>query len=319
VYLCCGDALFDVFIESPESENSVSLSGVVGGSPLNVAIGLSRLGHHSRYFTKISSDPFGVRMARHLAENDLDTSLCIDTDQNTTLAIVEKQADGSAKYVFYIDNTADASILDTELPTRLPDDIKLLHVASYSTVLPGTGTALKQLVKRESANRLISYDPNLRLMIEPNLDVWRDSFEAIAAESFVIKASDEDVDALFGAGEYEAYFKRCFELGAQLVFLTRGPDGGIGRDANGQSVELPGVSVDVEDTVGAGDTFQAVVLHWLSNAEVGQNSSGRFVLQGDFDLEACLQAAIVAAGITCTKKGADLPKLTELQEALASN
>ena len=255
MFLSCGDALFDLFMDSDANVNTVALSGGVGGSPLNVAIGLCRLGHHSRFLTKVSSDPFGQRMSRHLQENNLDTSLCIETDQNTTLAIVEKNTDGSAKYVFYLDNTADASITSDDIPAQLSNDIKFLHVGSYSTVLPQTGAALQSLVKREAANRAISYDPNLRLMVQPDINVWKAAFDHISQHAFVIKASDEDVDALLGENKHRSFLELCLERGAQAAFITRGPNGAMAMDSSGQLVDVAGVSVEVEDTVGAGDTF----------------------------------------------------------------
>lgn len=317
MFLSCGDALFDLFVDSNPDANDIALSGVVGGSPLNVAIGMARLGHHSQYFTKISADPFGQRMQRHLDENDLDTSLCIATDQNTTLAIVEKQADGSAKYVFYTDNTADASITTEELPPKLSNDTQLIHFASYSTVLSKTGPALQALVARESQHRAISYDPNLRLMVVPDINLWKNAFEAIGKHAFVIKASDEDVDALMGPGNHDEFLQRCLDMGAQVAFLTRGPDGAIGVDATGQRVELPGVSVTVEDTVGAGDTFHTAVLHWLvTHNHVGAVENGRTTLSGSLDLNACVQFALQAAAITCTRRGADLPSLKDVEGLL---
>jgi len=319
VFLCCGDALFDLFVDSDANDNNMGLSGGVGGSPLNVAIGLSRLGHHSRFFTKLSNDPFGQRMRAHLADNRLDTDLCVDTDQNTTLAIVEKKPDGSAKYVFYTDNTADASIESSDVPASIPDDVQFLHVASYSTVLPVTGRTLIGLVERESQHRAVSYDPNLRLMIEPDGAVWRQAFERIASCAFVIKASDEDVDTLIGPGQYDQFIERCLELGAQAVFVTRGPDGAMGADCTGQRVDLPGVSVSVEDTVGAGDTFHAAVLHWLAtHGHVGAIDNGRSTLSGQLDLDGCVRFALQAAAITCTRRGADLPNLDDINAALSS-
>ena len=317
MFLSCGDALFDLFVDSDPKQNNIALSGVVGGSPLNVAIGLARLGHHSQFFTKISSDPFGQRMKRHLVENNLDTSLCVDTDQNTTLAIVEKQHDGSAKYVFYTDNTADASITTADLPPPLSSDTQFIHLASYSTVLPETGAALQTLVARESAHRAISYDPNLRLMVEPDLSLWKKAFEAIAQHAFVIKASDEDVDALMGPGRHDEFLDKCLAMGAQVAFLTRGPDGAIGVDATGQRVDLPGISITVEDTVGAGDTFHTAVLHWLvTHNHVGDINDGRTKLSGSLDLEACVKFALQAAAITCTRRGADLPSLKDIEAIL---
>lgn len=317
MFLSCGDALFDLFVDSNSDQNNIALSGVVGGSPLNVAIGLARLGHHSQFFTKISSDPFGQRMKRHLAENDLDTSLCVNTDQNTTLAIVEKQQDGSAKYVFYTDNTADASITKADLPPTLSSDTQFLHLASYSTVLPKTGLSLQALVARESEHLAISYDPNLRLMVEPDINLWKNAFKAIGQHAFVIKASDEDVDALLGPDKHDEFLDSCLAMGAQVVFLTRGPDGATGVDATGQRVDLPGVSITVEDTVGAGDTFHTAVLHWLvTHNHVGAVENGRAKLSGSLDLTGCVQFALQAAAITCTRRGADLPSLRDIEAIL---
>ncbi len=317
MFLCCGDALFDLFVDSDAYANDIALSGGVGGSPLNVAIGLSRLGHHSRYFTKISQDPFGQRMRRHLDNNRIDTTLCVDTEQNTTLAIVEKNFDGSAKYVFYTDNTADASITSADLPHSLPDDIGVLHVGSYSTVLPDSGKSLLSLVDRESKRCAISYDPNLRLMVEPDIALWRHAFEQIGQHAFFIKASDEDIDELIGEGKYDEFLQRALDMGASVAVVTRGPDGAMATDATGQRVDLPGVKVIVEDTVGAGDTFQAAVLHWLvTNQHIGTGDGGKPVLSGKLDLEACVAFALQAAAITCSRRGADLPSLDVIEKAL---
>ncbi len=316
MFLCCGDSLFDLFVDSDSQDNDIALSGGVGGSPLNVAIGLSRLGHHSRYLTRLSTDPFGQRMQRHLDNNQIDTSLCVQTGQNTTLAIVEKQNDGSAKYVFYTDNTADASINPADIPDTLPADIQVLHVASYSTVLPETGATLQALVERESQHRAISFDPNLRLMVEPDLTLWRQAFKNIGQHAFFIKASDEDVDALVGEGQYEKFLQQCLQLGAQVAVVTRGPNGAMAADANGQTVTLPGLEIEVEDTVGAGDTFQAAALHWLvSNHHIGALDHGRTQLTGELDLAACVSFAIKAAAVTCTRRGADLPRLNDIESS----
>jgi len=317
VFLCCGDALFDLFIGPNSSGTDVELAGDVGGSPLNVAVGLARLGNQSRFLTRLSSDLFGQRMRAYLRQNNIDTSLCTDTSQNTTLAIVETQDDGSARYVFYTDNTADASLAREDLPTPLPADVAILHVASYSTVLPITGKTLLKFVQRESGHRAISYDPNLRLMVQPDVSRWQETFQNIASHAFVVKASDEDVDALFGVGEYDAFFQRCFDLGVQVVFLTRGPDGALAADCKGQKVDLPGVPIDVLDTVGAGDTFQAAILHWLAHYQhISTNKTGRKSLAGVLNLEQCVRFALHAAALTCTRRGADLPTLQQVTATL---
>lgn len=339
VFLSCGDALFDLFLsgssKSGDTANSgdtisaVTLHGDVGGSPLNVAFGLARLGHDARYLTKLSSDPFGARMRQFLTTNNVDSSLCIDTDLNTTLAIVETQEDGSANYVFVIDNTADVSLTVEELPQKLTEAIQVLHFASYSTVVPSTSEALGVLAERERNRRIISYDPNLRPSIEPDLDVWRKAFLRFASSADFIKASDEDIEALYGnattlnsAGREDRFVSDCFGHGAQLVLITRGAEGVSGYNPDGSSVHRPGIEVDVVDTVGAGDTIQAAMLHWLAteghlaastSVQPGQGATEEpAALSGEVDLAASIDFAIRAAAITCGRSGADLPYRSEL-------
>jgi len=292
MFLCCGDALYDLFIVDDNSS-----------SPL------ARFGHKSGYLSKLSTDLYGQRMREFLQRNNIDASLCIDTDLNSTLAIVEKQADGSARYVFYTDNTADVSLQPDELPDPLPDSIRVVHVASYSTAVDPTATTLIKLTERETGKRVISYDPNLRPSIEPDIDIWRNVFSAHAASANLIKASDEDIEILLGKKREDQFVADCFGHGAQVVFITRGADGASGYKPNGEHIKVPGVKVDVQDTVGAGDTFQAATLHWLQTENHITDSNQ---IEGEVDIQASMEFAIRAAGITCTRKGADLPTLEEL-------
>lgn len=311
MFLSCGDALFDLFAseKSTDSVGAISLAGAVCGSPMNVALGLARLGHHSRYITRLSSDLFGERIREYLAENNVDTSLSIDTDLHTTLAIVQKQSDGSADYAFYINNTADVSMTNEDIPQSLPDDLRVLHFGSYSTAVDPTASTLMSLAKRQSASHVISYDPNLRPSIEPDTARWQEVFNVFGRTANLIKASDEDIETLLGKNSEERFVADCFSMGAQLVFITRGPNGASGFKPDGSSVHVPGASVSVVDTVGAGDTFQTTLLHWL--AAEGHITEAADI-QGEVDLDASMKLAIRAAGITCTRRGADLPTLADL-------
>jgi len=316
VFLSCGDSLFDMFVAAADqggkdvSDNTrISVEGVVGGSPMNVALGMSRFGHNSRYLTKLSNDLFGKRIAQFLDNNAVDRTLSVPTDLNSTLAMVETRPDGSAQYVFYIQNTADVAMTVDELPAALPDDVRVLHFGSYSTAVePGAGT-LQHLAARESAQRLISYDPNLRLSIQPDVSVWRASFEKFAASANLVKASDEDIESLYGKDSEDNFIADCFSHGAQLVYITRGPDGGSAFSSTGENAVAEGVSVNVVDTVGAGDTFQAAILHWLADKNhIGSGAS----IEGSVDLQGSLAFATKAAAITCSRRGADLPVLADL-------
>ncbi len=323
MFLCCGDALFDMFVQLPSAReddgdlqsvtqsDSVTLTGGMGGSPLNVAVGLARLGNESHYFTQFSNDIFGQQLRLALSRNHVDLSLSTSTNANTTLAIVATNSDGSARYSFYCQKTADVSIGAEALPIELPANIGVLHFGSYTTVKEPTASSLQTLARRESAQRIISYDPNLRLQIKPDINRWLGALNAFCACANVVKASNEDIASLFGPDQEEAFVEFCLHRGVQLVFITRGNKGASGYDATGAIVHRPGVEVEVVDTVGAGDTFQAAVLHWLVHNEC-VNVTAPDRLNDRVDLTACIDFAIRAAAITVSRRGADLPGLADI-------
>lgn len=310
MFLCCGDSLFDMFVAAAdEGPAKITINGIAGGSPMNVAVGLARMSHASAYLTQLSSDVFGEKLKAFLADNKVDTSLCPPTDLGTSLAFVNKQADGSADYSFYIENTADSSFEQAQLPEQLADSIRVVHFGSYSTAIGSTADTLAALARREQDTRIISYDPNLRLAIEPDLDLWRERFIMFAQCANIIKASDEDIEGLFGKDNEDKFAAACFEHGAQIVFVTRGASGASVYSPDGTVHTLASEKIEVVDTVGAGDTFQAALLHRLvADNHIGNEQH----LSGDIDTKSILEFALHAAAVTCTRFGADLPTLDDL-------
>ena len=149
----------------------------------------------------------------------------------------------------------------------------------------------------------------MRLPIEPSHQKWREVFAGFSAEATLIKASDEDIAALFGADEEATYREACFDAGAQLVCVTRGTEGASVYLPDGAEVTVVAPVTTVVDTVGAGDTFQAAVLHWLQqHGNIDSHGS----LAGDVDIEGMAKFAVRAAAVTCSRRGADLPYLSDL-------
>ncbi|MBP0617307.1 carbohydrate kinase family protein [Jiella mangrovi] len=310
MFLSCGDCLFDVFALPQEDVATIGLSGRVGGSPLNVALGLSRLGHHAAYFTKMSDDLFGERIRKFMEREGIDQRFLIPTHRNTSLAMVSLAADGSASYAFYIEGTADRSIELDEVPLSLPAEVEVVHVASYSTVTEPTASALARLVRQEAPNRFISYDPNIRASIEPDLDIWRAKVAEIVPFASLVKASEEDIAQLYPGRAIESVIAEWVSAGAELAVVTLGERGAIAGTAGGPGARVPGRAVTVVDTVGAGDTFQAALLAGLKERQ----ALSRSAIAGfaEADLKDFLGFAVEAAAITCSRKGADLPRREDL-------
>ncbi|MEM7461533.1 MAG: carbohydrate kinase [Pseudomonadota bacterium] len=311
-YLSCGDTLFDLFVQPNESPGEINLAGTVGGSPLNVALGLARLGVPTGYFAKNSNDLFGRRIEQFLAHNNIDTSYLISSDRNSTLAVIETNNEGVPDYAFYTNGTADRSIELHELPEKLPETLNVIHVGSYTTATEPTASSLEALVSANAASQIISYDPNIRPSIEPDMDIWRTKVVAFSSKAHFVKASDEDLDLLYENSDPDKFAQDCISRGAQLVCVTLGGDGAYAFSADGTSHRMQGVPVTIVDTVGAGDTFQASCLYWL-----GVHGATGVDVAAGVDLEKMLEFAIGAAAITCSRRGADLPTLAEVEEALA--
>ncbi|KQT45236.1 carbohydrate kinase [Aureimonas sp. Leaf454] len=311
MFLSCGDALFDVFAEPSPDVSQIALNARVGGSALNVALGLARLGHPSAFFTKMSGDLYGRRIRAYMQREAIDQRFLIETTRNTTLAMVSLSESGSAEYSFYIEGTADRSIEASEVPASFPQALQAIHIGgSYSTVSEPTASSLAALIAQEKAQRFVSYDPNIRASIQPDLDVWRDRVAATVPEVAMVKASEEDLEQLYPGRTSDAVLSDWMDKGIALGIVTRGEHGALAYAASGIQSSVDGVAVDVVDTVGAGDTFQAALLSQLQE----KRALTRLAI-GDLDreaLDALIGFAIRAAAITCSRRGADLPRRGDL-------
>ena len=307
MFLSCGEALFDLF-PSSETDTGFIFDARIGGSPFNVAIGLSRLGRDAALFTGLSSDPLGRRLERTLEAEGVDTTWLVRKRNQTTLALVGLGPNGVPHYSFYGHDAADCSVAETDLP-ELPRSVAAMHFGSYSLVVEPTGSSLLQLARRHGDGRLISFDPNPRLNTEPDLGRWRRRVEAFAEIADVIKASDEDLETLFPGDDIDGAISRWSSRGVQLVVVTRGADGAL-VSLRGEVFEASGRTVEVVDTVGAGDSFQAALLCGLD--ELGKATKSGL---SEVSLDECrkiVDFATAAAAMTCTRRGADLPRRPHL-------
>ena len=307
MFLSCGEALFDLF-PSAETDTGFIFDARIGGSPFNVAIGLSRLGCGVALFTGLSSDPLGRRLERTLKDEGVDTTYLVSKRNQTTLALVGVGPNGVPQYSFYGHDAADCSVSETDLP-ELPRSVAAMHFGSYSLVVEPTGSSLLQLARRNHDGRLVSFDPNPRLNIEPDVGRWRRRVEAFSEIADLIKVSDEDLEMLFPGDDIDSAISRWSSRGVQLIVVTRGSDGAL-VSLRGEVFESSGRTVEVVDTVGAGDSFQAGLLCGLNELDKATKAG-----LSEVSLDECRRVvdfAMAAAAMTCTRRGADLPRRSEL-------
>ena len=307
MFLSCGEALYDLFL-SAETDTGLTFDARIGGSPFNVAVGLARLGRDAALFTGLSSDPLGRRLERTLNDEGVETGLLVRKQNPTTLALVGLGRKGVPHYSFYGHDAADCSVGEADLPD-LPPSVVAMHFGSYSLVAEPTGSSLIQFARRHHRARLVSFDPNLRLNVEPDVGLWRWRVEEFSELADLIKVSDEDLEILFPSDEIDSAISRWSSRGVRLIVVTRGGEGAL-VSFRGEVFEASGRTVEVVDTVGAGDSFQAGLLCGLD--EIGKATKSGL---SEVSLAECRQIvdfAMAAAAITCARRGADLPRRSEL-------
>ena len=307
MFIVCGEALFDVFATS-DTPTGLAFDGRIGGSPFNVALGLARLGQPVGFLGGIGTGFAGERLMRALAEEGIATGCVARVPEATTLSLVGLDAQGVPSYSFYGHNAADRQ-LRLEHLAAVPPTAKAFHFGSYAMVVQPVGDTQRALVEREHGRSVISYDPNIRANVQPDLQVWRDTLDWMLPRTHLLKVSDEDLALLYPGRPLADFAAAALAAGTPWVVITRGGEGAVGYTRQG-SLALPPQPVQVVDTVGAGDTFQAALLTWL--AETGRLSAAGI---GSLDAAAQTQAlgfAMRAAAITCGRRGADLPRRAEL-------
>ena len=311
MYLVCGEALFDFFSEEDASgqASKVTYKAIAGGSPFNVAVGLRRLGIEAGLFGGLSSDFLGRRLLHVLRDEGVSERFLVEFAAPTTLSMVAVGADGSPQYNFRGEGCADRLLEVAHLPV-LGDEVRGLHVGSFSLVVQPIGDTLLALVKRDSGKRLISLDPNVRLNPQPDIQLWRDRVAELARHADLIKVSDEDLHLLYPGQSPESVLQGWLQHRCQLVFLTRGGDGASVFSRQHGTWSQPAQRVVMADTVGAGDTFQAALIAWLTEHQLDSVEGLQQLTRAQID--AMLGFAIRAAALTCGKTGPDLPYRQQL-------
>jgi len=293
----CGEVLIDILPTGP----------VVGGGPANTAKALARLGYEVDFIDGISTDAYGVSAKKELSRDGVGLGLSLTSDKPTCTATVTLDSKGSASYEFLIDGTATFDFNSSWLPD--PERLKpsVLHIGTLVTIIePGASVLFDWAVKVGEFAPIV-FDPNVRGSVMADRAKYAAAVEKWVSISSVVKVSDDDIAWLYPSDSLDVVAHRWIDAGVSAVVITRGAKGLIGFTSSGME-EVDGARVDVVDTVGAGDTVGAIVVEGIIKHSVHG-------LQGQV-LNALLHKAAIAAGITCSRAGAQPPRAHELVEAM---
>lgn len=304
--LCAGEALIDMLPRQTNAGED-AFAPYAGGAVFNTAMALGRLGADASYFGGLSDDLMGDILVRTLKTSKVSTDFCTRVSRPTTLAFV-KLVDGQASYAFYDENTAGRMLTPGDLPV-LNDSVDALFFGGISLIGEPCGSAYEALMTREAASKVTMIDPNIRTSFITNEDTYRGRLSRMLALADIVKLSDEDMEWLLGPGDIEERAGQILAGGSKLVFITEGGEGARAFTAD-REIHLKAQTVDVVDTVGAGDTFNAGVLAELSRAGV-LNKAAINSISADV-VEAALSLGMRSAAITVSRAGANPPWADEL-------
>jgi fructokinase len=308
-----GEALVDLIGEDAGAEEGGTVYHArPGGSPMNVAVASARQGLSTAFLTRLSTDAFGTLLRNHLTNAGVDLRWAERGAEPTSLAVVTLDRERNASYGFYRAATADVAYDPLPRPT-LPASVRVGTV-TVSLLRDPARTAFRDVVqehgRRGRGQITWLVDPNVRPALVDDWEAFERDVDAWADLADVVRVSTEDLDAL-DLDEARAA-ARWLDRGAIAVVVTAGPDGARLHRSGRPVLQVPGRSVDVVDTVGAGDTFTAGLLSGLVDGP-GLD---------DLDDEAwrtVLRRAVAASSITCTRQGADPPTADEVAAVLSTN
>lgn len=307
--IVCGEALIDLFVTM--KAGALDVEAAAGGSPFNVALGLARLGRPVAYLGAISRDAFGEHLVDLMRRDGVDLRHLLRRDAPTTLSIVSAAADGAVSYAFHGEGGADRCVGPEDVPA-LPAQVRAVTVGSFSLAVEPCGSAFEAVaLAAHAAGLVVSFDPNVRPALIADRAAWHGRFDRLAGIATILKISAEDIAHAFGAdADADGLAQGWHEAGIPLVVLTRGAQPLLAYGAFGR-LEVPAHPGPFIDAVGAGDAFHAALIAALDARGLLQRSA--IAALSAKDARAALAFAARAAAIACGRRGADLPRLAELE------
>lgn len=304
--LNCGEALIDM-LPRETTAGEMAYAPFPGGAVFNTSVALGRLGIPTEFLSGISNDLFGEMLRKSLSDSNVGSDMAIKSDRPTTLAFV-RLVDGQASYAFYDENTAGRMLSPDDLP-ELDDSFETIFFGGISLVVEPCGTFYEALMTREAPKRVTVIDPNIRVGFITDEPRYRARVERMIALADIVKLSDEDLHWLSGNDDLQAAAKDLIAKGSKVVFITEGSKGAHGFTRE-HSVFVASHKVDVVDTVGAGDTFNAGVMASLHRAKLlDKETLAALPKQAVID---ALALGGQAAAVTVSRAGANPPWAHEL-------
>lgn len=233
-----------------------------GGSMLNTAVSLGRLGVKVSHISSISSDKVSDLLIEFLQENGVDTNyMHRNTNINTSLALAHLNNNNDAEYTFYKEKTTNA--IDLEFP--IVNKNSIIHYGSFFSINSNVHNQLHSFLGKVNDEEGIKlYDPNFRKPHLPQLTQLIPMIENNFRMADIVKASDEDFENIFGIKSGVEAWRLMKNYEVAVLFYTKGKDGSE-LFCNKGKLSSKAKQIDVMSTIGAGDTYSSGIIYFLNS------------------------------------------------------
>jgi fructokinase len=299
-----GEALIDLL--ETDRDGELIYRQEIGGGPLNVAVGVSRLGGEARFADSLGNDTLGDRIAAFLRQVGVGTQGLKRVPVPTTLAVTTFE--GADPTFHFYGEPPSYSLLE-------PADIDTASVAGAAVLYAGSIALMREPFLSAAraawsvAGPIRVFDPNARPKLLPDaraVAALRDMVEEFFVTADLVKLSSADAEVLYDGASPAAAAERILKLGAGSVVVTWGSKGAYVATAEGTSM-LPAPAVAAIDATGAGDSVMAALIRRLLADGLPADLAG---------WQRHVRFALAVAGLVCERRGAAtaMPTNEELVE-----
>lgn len=235
----------------------------IGGAESNVAIGLQRLGVDAQWLGRVGDDPLGERVAREIRAEGVAVHGVVDRDAPTGLMLKERPTTSSTAVLYYRSGSAGSRLRPEDLPPGWVERASVLHVSGITALLSDSARECMQaaLDHARTAGVRVSFDVNYRASLAP-ADVAGPLLRKFAEQADIVFGGPEELQLLHPDSSAAEAARRLVQSGRGEVVLKLGAEGAAAYLPD-DHLHSAGFTVDVVDTVGAGDAFVAGYLSGL--------------------------------------------------------
>jgi len=295
--IAVGEILVDLVSTRPGSFLEASaFEKCFGGAPMNTLVGVSRLGVSTGAIAAVGSDPFGVFLVGELERNGVDVShVKVKRHKRTTIAFVTNDSrSGDRTFLFYrkpwTGETADSELEPSDVDPAYLAEASFLHVSGFALSQNPCSEAVFEAIKDAKKSGVkVSFDPTLRTDVWDSMATLRRTYSRALKLSDVAMFSKDEAEYILGTNEAEEAARRALKYGIEIVGIKLGAEGSLAMSKDGKVVQTPAFKVNVVDTTGAGDGWNAGLLVGLCKG---------------WNLEECVTVANAIGALAVTKRGA---------------